>query len=101
MLPLETVRKRMKAVCNKEISQSAVAKLAMHLEEYIQEITKVAVKELNEMNKMKTYHGLYAKKRVDAQAIERAIKFFNAQNNTEMPERASGKNGTLESPEVV
>lgn len=101
MLPLETVKKRMKAVCNAEISQSAVARVAMHVDEYIQEIAKRSVRELEEINKMKEFHGLYKKKRVDAEAIERAIKFFNAQNNTEMPERASGKNGTIRAPEVA
>lgn len=90
MLPLETVKKRMKSVCHtRQISGSAVATMAMHIEEYIKDLTKMALKEMDQLNKFRRIQGIYQKKKLDDQAIERAIT-INSKNNTNC-RKAGGK----------
>lgn len=90
MLPLETVRKRMKSVCHtRQISDSAVAMMAMHIEEYIRNLTKIAWEELNHLNEFRKIQGIYQKKKLDDEAVERAIT-INSKNNTNC-RKAGGK----------
>lgn len=71
----------MKSIChNRQISDSAVAMLAMHIEEYIKDLTKIAWEELNQLNKFRKIQGIYQKKKLDDQAVEKAINLINSKS---------------------
>lgn len=93
MLPLETIRKRMKSVCyGRQISDSAVAVLAMHIDQYIKELTKMALKEMDKLNSFRRIQGIYQKKKLDDQAVERAIT-INSKNNTNCRKAGGSEKG--------
>ena len=80
----------MKSIChNRQISDSAVATMAMHIDQYIKDLTKIAWEELNHLNQFRKIQGIYQKKKLDDQAVERAIT-INSKNNTNC-RKAGGK----------
>jgi hypothetical protein len=99
MLPLETVRKRMKSVCHdRQVSDSAVAIMAMHLDQYIKDLTNLSLKELDQLNRSRKIQGIYQKKKLDDRAVERAIKLINSQSHTNSPKGGGkGRKGEKES----
>jgi len=78
MLPFETVRKIMKNITNNyQISDKAIAIMAIYIEKHIENITKKSLEIFEEINNLRGKQGLRKYKRLDEKSVEKVIRYIN------------------------
>lgn len=77
MLHKKQVKRFFEDIAGRNIGNRALMRLIFYFESEMKEIIKVCVEEHENLNEMKEFHRLYQKKRIDEEAILRAIEFIN------------------------
>lgn len=93
----------MREITDKNIEKQAISTLIDYFEPQIEEVIKQSAVELNNINEMKEIQGIYAKNRIDAECIKKAIKTINGSNDIKPTEKGGieqkkGENNVLHTP---